>query len=154
MSAGTALKSRLQFRDAQSLPVSKLVANPDYGVPRPIPVDGNEWTLTGASDTSGRFGLEVWVEDFDTPRVLSTAVLMSSHLDDEVDYTLSGSDISEPPIFRRNVGRTISLKPKAGSPLTQLDLVARLSFNDGGTLKQTDMNAVPDMVSPRRSPKD
>ncbi|MGO0693857.1 Ig-like domain-containing protein [Pseudomonas guariconensis] len=148
LSAGTALKSRLQFRDAQSLPVSKLVANPDYGVLRPIPVDGNEWTLTGASDTSGRFGLEVWVEDFDTPRVLSTAVLMSSHLDDEVDYTLSGSDISEPPIFRRNVGRTISLKPKAGSPLTQLDLVARLSFNDGGTLKQTDMNAVPGYGQP------
>lgn len=148
LSAGTALTSRLEFREAQSLPASKLLANPDYGVPRPIPVGGNEWTLTGASDISGVFGLEVWVDEFNTPMVLSTGVLMSSHLGDEVDYTLSGSDVSEPPIFRRNVGRTISLKPKAASPLVKLDLAARLSFNDDGTLKQTDVNAVPGYGQP------
>jgi|GEM_PF-1738996 len=149
LKVGTTLRSELRFVDGASLPQEKLVASPTYGESHPIPAGGHAWTLTGATDASGSFGLAVWVDTFKTPVRLATGLLMSIDLADEVELKLSGDDVSAPPIVRRNQTRTFKLVPKAGSPILKaMDLKAQMSFNGGGTLKSTDIPATPGYGTP------
>ncbi|MBF8753802.1 Ig-like domain-containing protein [Pseudomonas guariconensis] len=144
LKAGTTLQSQLKFKDAASLPEEKMKANPSYGEPRAIPAGGHGWTLTGATDASGWFGLEVWIDTFETPVALETGILMSTNLADEAELTLDSSDLNDPPIFRRNQQRKITLSPRSGSPLRRaVDLRIQMTFNSGGSLKATDIPAAP-----------
>ena len=136
------LKYKLVFDDSGSLTAQQVLANPAYGKEY-NGYTGPLWRVTG-QDVSGTFGLQLSVDGFKTPLSLAKGLLMSTDLADEAELKLSGTDITAPPIFRRNQKRTITMTPKPGSPLLEaMGLKAQMDFNSGGTLKATDIPATP-----------
>ncbi|MDR0211746.1 MAG: hypothetical protein LBJ33_21640 [Pseudomonas putida] len=143
LSKGPTFKGQLKFVVGKGVPEDKMQAQPGYGQLVEIPVAGHTWTLTG-KDVSGTFGLQVSVDGFKTPLSLAKGLLMSTDLAEEAELKLSGTDITDPPIFRRNQKRTITMTPKPGSPVLEaMGLKVQMDFNSGGTLKATDIPATP-----------
>lgn len=132
----------LTFTDGSLKPAS-VVAAPNYGERRAMLEDGLSWTLTGAQ-VSGTFGVQVHMQGFDEPMVVDTCLLMSRALTDEAELVYDderGSDEST-WIFRRMVPSYVEVKPKAGSPLAESGLKAKLTFV-GDDLVPEDMEAHP-----------
>lgn len=125
------LDAWLTFTDG-SLTPDKVLAAPAYGSPRVLARAGLSWSLTG-EEVSGAFTLNVHVEGFASSLELADCLLLSSHLEDEVELRFNGAALpsGSSPVLRRGVAIGLSLLPRQGSPLGQAGLGAWLSFASG-----------------------
>ncbi|MDV9032666.1 hypothetical protein Q7C30_011230 [Pseudomonas sp. RAC1] len=101
---------------------------------------GISWTLKGGTD-SGTFVLETATDDLSAPFSLK-GVQLSAELGDEAELKLQGAAVPNPAIFRREQPVTLTLQPKADSPLGGLGLSVYLEFV-GRSLGAPDMIAAP-----------
>lgn len=134
--AGLGLETWLTFVKV-NLEQSSIPAIPAYAAKRALPAAGLQWSLKGGA-ASGVFGLEVHVEGFTQPWVVSKAVLLSQQLSDEAEIELPQS----PMLFQRGASQPVTVAVKANSPLAGLGLKGTMKFLDG-TVKQANMSASP-----------
>ncbi|QHG64569.2 hypothetical protein [Pseudomonas putida] len=121
-----------------NLEQSSIPASPAYEAKRSLMAAGLQWSLTGWAASSGVFGLEIHVEGFTKPWVVSKAVLLSKNLNDEAEIQL----LQSPMLFERKVYQLVTVAVKDGSPLTGLGFKGVMEFLDG-TVKQANMSAQP-----------
>lgn len=138
---GAGLKFWLAFDTRGTLAESDVTAVPRY---KQTFTDMNSpaWTLTGGA-TSGTFGVQLHMDGFTKPVVLSEAMLLSLNVHDEIDLTVDGHAPTETMIFRRNTSRAISFKPKPNSPLGQSKLKYKLVFDTSGSLTDQQVKSNP-----------
>ncbi|WP_412460120.1 hypothetical protein ACK2SD_14460 [Pseudomonas sp. SC11] len=147
---GTAYTLRLQIKPGSPLPAlgrtgrlsftegtlkpGHVPAQPDYEAKREVPAAGLSWTLT-AGQNSGDFALAVHVEGFAKPLSFDNAMVLSSQLSDEAQLQIDGAAVPAIALFQRGAPRTLSLVPRAGSPLGRLQPEAWLVFEAGSLVE-------------------
>lgn len=131
-----------------TLTTDKVPASPEYGARRPVQ-GGVDWTLTGAH-VSGTFGVEVHVAGYTFPVKLD-ALLASTRLADEADLKIDSAAPGAFPIFWRGRQHTLTLVPKAGGVLEQLNPDLSLHFIKQGALIERSLPSVPAYATPGKS---
>jgi hypothetical protein len=82
-----------------------------------LSTDPHSWTVE-AANRSGTFRLEVTGPEITRDLVLPVSKVLSANLEDEVDIEIDGLPLPEGGIFfRSGDARTLTLVPKAGSPM-------------------------------------
>ncbi|WP_248920405.1 hypothetical protein [Pseudomonas entomophila] len=138
--------SHMTVWSGSELPPDTMSAVPAFGTKRPMTEQGLEWEVTGV-DASGKFGLNVFADNFGS-FTLGPAALLSQNLSDEVDVTIDGDAVSEVLIFRRSTARTIKVKPKPDSPLLLANGKCSMGFVNG-SLTSDKVTASPDYGNER-----
>ncbi|WP_409287571.1 hypothetical protein [Pseudomonas guariconensis] len=115
-------------------PLLGITVEPNVGVPQTMDTVGISWTVTGGADTSGTFTLhaeETADAGLKVPLSLP-GVQLSANLTDEAELEVAMAGTDGPHIFRRGTARTLSLVPRAGSPLADAKLQGWMTFVERG----------------------
>ena len=137
---------RLSFTEGTLKP-GHVPAQPDYEAKREVPAAGLSWTLT-PGQSSGDFALAVHVEGFAKPLSLDNAMVLSSQLSEEAQLQIDGAAVPAIVLFQRGAPRTLSLVPRAGSPLGRLQPEAWLVF-EAGSLVEAKVPSTPAYLTKR-----
>lgn len=104
---------------------------------------------TDGGDVSGSLKLQIHVEGFSGPTVLTKVVLLSQHLIDEGDLIIERASERVAPIFQVGVRKSVRFVPKTDSPLGLAGLSATLKFNQKeAQLSETYLPATPGYGQP------
>ncbi len=102
----------------------------------------NSWQMTGSATKSGTFQLKLVGPGGVTLTQLAVCMLLSHNLEDDVTVKLDGAVIpAEGKVFIRGKPRTLTLEPKAGSPVA--NLLMSLLWGNGTGLVEGDFQCVP-----------
>ncbi|CAK15642.1 hypothetical protein [Pseudomonas entomophila] len=139
----TKLKAWISFTKSGALDPGDVESDPSYDAKEPANgKDGLSWRLTGAQNKSGMYTLALHVESFLAPIELKDALLISELLSDEADVRIGDKEVPSPLVLRRGIPSTITIKPKAGSPLAETVYNCWMTFTKG-TLEPGSVEAKP-----------
>ncbi|PVZ39598.1 hypothetical protein [Pseudomonas sp. CC120222-01a] len=114
--AAMGLEVKLQFLSG-TVTSGNMRAEPDFNAGQQLVANGVVWGLTGGK-VSGTFGLTLSVDLYPAFELkVGEAVLMSASLTEEADVKIEGATPSGRVVFRHGQGYSVTLVPKATSPL-------------------------------------
>lgn len=132
------LTKSLQWHAGTGLVKADLTCTPALDLPTKL----NSWQITGSATKSGTFQLKLVGPGGVTLGQLAVCMLLSRNLEDDVTVKLDGAVIpAEGKVFIRGKPRTLTLEPKAGSPVA--NLLMSLRWGSGTGLVEGDFQCVP-----------
>ncbi|WGK93241.1 hypothetical protein [Pseudomonas migulae] len=132
------LTKSLQWNAGTGLVKADLTCTPALDLPTKL----NSWQITGSATKSGTFQLKLVGLGGVTLGRLAVCMLLSRNLEADVTVKLDGAVIpAEGKVFIRGRPRTLTLEPKAGSPVANLPMSLR--WGSGTGLVAGDFQCVP-----------
>lgn len=132
------LTKSLQWHAGTGLVKADLTCTPALD----LATKSNSWQITGSATKSGTFQLKLVGPGGVTLTQLAVCMLLSHNLEDDVTVKLDGAVIpAEGKVFIRGKPRTLTLEPKAGSPVA--NLLMSLRWGGGSGLVEGDFKCVP-----------
>ncbi|MHC8309074.1 hypothetical protein ACYZUC_05610 [Pseudomonas sp. GT1P32] len=132
------LMKSLQWHAGTGLVKADLTCTPALDLPTKL----NSWQITGSATKSGTFQLKLVGPGGVALGQLAICMLLSRNLADDVTVKLDGAVIpAEGKVFIRGKPRTLTLEPKAGSPVA--NLLMSLRWGSGTGLVAGDFQCVP-----------